>query len=156
MNAEDLLGSAVKGGIKSLGDMIGSLFSSSDVTGAVEGATAKTKGAIDKWSGLAMGMIGVGMAAVSSLFKDMDAKVESMADKAKSGVEDTAKTRGLIAGDQSIQLKGLTGDLTQAMRPTNEILMRIEKKLGAAPTTNTVYNNSTGYSVTTEVIGAGR
>mgnify|MGYP001575274662 CR=1 FL=1 len=80
---------------------------------------------------LISGGVGVALTAVSTLFNQQSAKVESLGESVKSNIESVEKQRGLIAGDQSIAIAQLSDQLGAAFRPTNAILTRIEAVLRA-------------------------
>ena len=80
-------------------------------------------GNIGPWAGAA---IGLAMTAIGSLFSQEEASVEALGENVKGNIESVERTRGLIAGDQSIQIQQLSENLSMAFRPTNDILLRIE------------------------------
>lgn len=115
------------------------------------------------WGTVIHGIITVALTAFSALFNQQKAEVESLADEAKGTIEDVERTRGLIAGEQSIRIAQMSESLERAFRPTNDILMRIERILsngswqgsatyGSQPPAAT----SHGYSITTEILSASR
>ncbi|HXH10786.1 MAG TPA: hypothetical protein VNP04_13620 [Alphaproteobacteria bacterium] len=111
------------------------------------------------WGSILNGMIAVGLAAVSSLFNEMEAEVESLADEAKGTIEDVERQRGLIAGEQSIAIAKISEELSRALLPTNSILSQILNQLklmSGQSVTPVTAGSPPGYSVAYEVIGSSR
>jgi len=85
-------------------------------------------GSVGPWAGAALG---VAMVAIGGIFNKQKAEVESLGEGVKNNIESVERTRGLIAGDQSIAIAQLSDNLSMAFRPTNEILLRMEAVLRA-------------------------
>ena len=83
-------------------------------------------GNIGPWAGAALG---VAMMAIGSLFNQQSAEVEALGEGVKDNIQSVERTRGLIAGDQSIAVQALSENLSMSFRPTNEILLRMEMLL---------------------------
>ena len=83
-------------------------------------------GSIGPWAGAA---IGVAMIAIGGLFNRQEAEVEALGESVAGNIESVERTRGLIAGDQSIAVQALSENLSMSFRPTNEILLRMEMLL---------------------------
>ena len=75
------------------------------------------------------GALGIAMVALGGLLHQEEAKVEQLGDKIATNIEQVERTRGLIAGEQQIAIQQLSANLSQAFRPTNEILLRCETLL---------------------------
>ena len=75
------------------------------------------------------GALGIAMVALGGLLHQVEAKVEQLGDKIATNIEQVERTRGLIAGEQQIAIQQLSANLSQAFRPTNEILLRCETLL---------------------------
>ena len=111
-------------------------------------------GNIGPWAGAA---IGLAMTAIGSLFNQQEAEVEALGDEVASNIQSVEKTRGLIAGDQSVQIQALSENLSMAFRPTNDILLRIEALVrmaagaAGAAVPSSAYSNYAG-----ELIGSVR
>jgi len=114
------------------------------------------------WGAFLNGMMAIGMAALSSLFNQQKAEVESLADEAKDTIESVERTRGLIAGETQIRIAEISDNLSKALRPTNDILMRIERAILNQPTGTANYGSQPqravgqSYSITTEILSASR
>ena len=80
-------------------------------------------GNIGPWAGAA---IGVAMMAIGSLFNQQEARVTALGDDVKGNIESVERTRGLIAGESTVAVQALSENLGMAMRPSVEVLLRIE------------------------------
>jgi len=115
------------------------------------------------WGAFLNGMMAVGLAAISSLFNQQKAEVESLADEAKGTIESVERTRGLIAGETAIRIAEISDNLSKALRPTNSILERIERAiLNQSMSGSQNYGSKSqpaaypGYSITTEILSSSR
>jgi hypothetical protein len=114
--------------------------------------------------GLFSGLIGGALLGLGSFLKGQKEDVESLADDASQEIIDnTEKVRGLVAGQTQIGIAKMSENLGMALRPTNEILLRIEKLLGGTgggagngvgAMTITQESQQGGFAM--EVIGASR
>jgi hypothetical protein len=115
-----------------------------------------------KWTDLAMAGIGALMTGLTSLFRDTSATVESLGDTARSQIESTEHTRGLVAGDQTMAISEISGELSKAMRATNTLIAegnRILAQIATALGQPTQANNAAGaggYSISVETLGGAR
>lgn len=108
---------------------------------------------------LASGLVGVALVAIGGLFDKQKAEVESLGENIQENIQSIERTRGLIAGETNIAIESISKDLTMALRPTNDILFRIEQailKQAGLPMSTAVAQGARGYSITTEMIAASR
>lgn len=106
-----------------------------------------------------MGVIGIAVAGIASFFKDTSAQVESLGDQMKDNIQDVERTRGLIAGETTIAIAQLSENLKMAFRPTNDILVRMERylqQMAGQGGIAMVGPGNGGISITTEMIAASR
>lgn len=117
---------------------------------------------LGSWGGLAMAGIGVALTAVSTAFKDMGSKTESLGQTAADQIQRSSEhTRGLVAGTSTLPVAQISQSLSAAMRGSEALLRSIDSRL-AAIAGNMGASQGAGappaysYSISSETLGAAR